>query len=484
MNTKYLLLFLASVMLWSCDPEALIDQTAEFDTITSLNVRLTDAPIDLDEVNIDLQQVIIRGPEGSQEIPLETNAGIYNLLDLQNGIDALIANIEIQLSVITEVRLVLGENNTVVVDGESFELKIPSGSQSGLKVKLCLDLTDMPQYDLLLDFDAAESVHVTGNGKYIMKPVIRVMNADAKCGGDSDDDDEDDEDKPGKEELPEVVSEWLAENYDGYHFTSKTDTLCDGTDVYAVTAIKGNEKVFLSFDLDGNFLQSAVKIDESELPEAVTAAITGAYPDYMITSNKSYRIERADAAVWFQTRIKNEEGYLDVTFDIDGNPVCSSTVDDEGEEEDDGENEGEEEEEEEDGDITFDDIPQVVIDFLEEAYGDYEFSIESHTFCEGTEVYLLKGEKNGSNTIQLYYDLDWNLWQSAHWFNAADLPTAILESIAADYDEYKVQNNNAWEIVKAADESLWYRVYLKKNNSSEKIFVIYAEDGTFICQEE
>ncbi len=483
MNTKYLLLIIASIMLWSCDPEALIDQTAEIDTITSLNIRLTDAPIDLDEVNIDLQQVIIRGPEGSQEIPLETNAGIYNLLDLQNGIDALIANAEVQLSEITEVRLVLGENNTVVVDGESFELKVPSGSQSGLKIKLCLDLTDTPQYDLLLDFDAAKSVHVTGNGKYMMKPVIRVMNADASCGDNAEDEDEEDDDKPGKEELPEVVSEWLEENYEGYHFTAKTDTLCDGTEVYAVTAKKGNEKIYLSFDMDGSFLQSAVKIDESELPETLTAAIAAAYPDHEISNNKSYRIERADAAVWFQTRIKNEEGFLDVTFDADGNPICATTVDEEegDEEEEEGE---EEEEEEEDQDVTLDDIPQVVLDYLDEEFGDYEFSIESQTFCEGTEVYLLKGEKNGSNTVLLYYDLDWNLWQSAHWFNAADLPTAILESIETDYDEYKVQNNNAWEIVKAADESLWYRVYLKKNKSSEKIFVIYTEDGTFICQEE
>ena len=181
MNTKLLQLCLASLMLWSCDPKALIDQTAEIETITSLNIRLTDAPINLDEVNIDLQQVIIKGQEGKQEIPLATNAGIYNLLDLQNGIDALIANAEIQLSQITEVRLVLGENNNVVVNDETFELKIPSGSQSGLKIKLCLDLTDMPQYDLLLDFDAAASVHATGNGKYLMKPVIKAKNPDAQC---------------------------------------------------------------------------------------------------------------------------------------------------------------------------------------------------------------------------------------------------------------------------------------------------------------
>lgn len=481
MNTKNLLLIIASMMLWSCDPDALIDQTAEMDTITSLNIRLTDAPIDLDEVNIDLKQVVVKGPDGTQEIPLETNAGIYDLLDLQNGIDALIANADLLLDQITEVRLILGENNTVVVDNATYELKIPSGSQSGLKIKVCLDLTDMPEYDLLLDFDAAASVHATGNGKYIMKPVIRVMNPDAKC-GDEDETEEEEDDDTGKPELPEVISEWLDEYYDGYHFNVKTGTLCDATEVYAITAIKGSEKIYLSFDLDGNFLQSAVKIDESELPEAVTTAITNGYPDYTLSNNKSYKIDRADAAVWFQTRIKNETGYVDITFDEDGTEICSVSADEDDEEgEDDGEDEGEEEEE--NGDVSLDDVPQDVWDYLGETYPDYEFDIEAQTFCDGTEVYLLTGEKGGSNTILLYYSLDWSLWQSAHWFNAAALPTAILESIATDYEGYKVQNNNAWEIVKA-DETLWYRVYLKKNNSSEKIHVVYAEDGTFICQED
>ncbi|PHN06117.1 DUF4382 domain-containing protein [Flavilitoribacter nigricans] len=482
MNARKLLYFLlVPLVLVSCDPEALIDETTtEIDAVTSLNIRLTDAPIELDEVNIDLQQVIIKGPEGSQEIPLETNAGIYNLLDLQNGIDALIANADLELGQLTEVRLVLGENNTVVVEGESFELKIPSGSQSGLKIKLCLDLTDTPQYDLILDFDAAQSVHQTGNGKYIMKPVIRVMNPDAQC-ADEDEEDEEEEDESGKVELPESVTEWLDENYEGYQFKAAADTLCDGTEIYAVTAMKGSEKIYLSFDLDGNFLQSAVKIDETELPEAVTTAIAEGYPDYTISNNKSYKIERADAAVWFKTRIKNDAGYLEVTYTEDGTLVCGTEVsDDDGDEDED--EDGEEEEEEEDEEITIDDLPEAVVDFLDENYTDYEFTIDAQTFCDGTEIYLLKGD-NGSNTILLYFDLDWNLWQSATWFDEAELPTAILETLAVDYEDYKIMNNQTWEIVRA-DSSLWYRVYLKKNNSSEKIYVIYAEDGTFICQEE
>lgn len=150
---------------------------------TQLNIRLTDAPVSFDEVNIDLQKVVVKGPGGTDTVDLNTNAGIYNLLDYQGGLDTLIANAVISMDDIRQIRLILGDSNTVVVNGETHDLIIPSGIQSGIKINLCLDLTGTAVYDLLLDFDAAESIHQTGNGKYIMQPVIRVMNPDANCGG-------------------------------------------------------------------------------------------------------------------------------------------------------------------------------------------------------------------------------------------------------------------------------------------------------------
>jgi hypothetical protein len=36
---------------------------------------------------------------------------------------------------VKEIRLVLGDNNHVVVDGDTFALTIPRGSSSGLKIK-------------------------------------------------------------------------------------------------------------------------------------------------------------------------------------------------------------------------------------------------------------------------------------------------------------------------------------------------------------
>jgi hypothetical protein len=44
-----------------------------------------------------------------------------------------------------------------------------------LKIKLHQDVNEGVLYKLLLDFDVAKSIHKTGNGRYMLKPVIRAM---------------------------------------------------------------------------------------------------------------------------------------------------------------------------------------------------------------------------------------------------------------------------------------------------------------------
>lgn len=79
---------------------------------------------------------------------------------------------------ISQVRLKLGDQNSVKIDGETHELKTPSGQQSGLKLKIDATLTEGISYSVLLDFDAARSVVKAGNsGNFNLKPVIRVITA-------------------------------------------------------------------------------------------------------------------------------------------------------------------------------------------------------------------------------------------------------------------------------------------------------------------
>ena len=142
-----------------------------------LMVRLTDAPVNFQEVNVDIQQVRVKFSDDTASangwVDLATKAGIYNLLGFQNGVDTLLASGTFPLQIVKEIRFILGPNNTIKDNNIVYPLTIPSGSESGLKIKvnksLQADLTS-----LIIDFDAALSVTKEGPGDYKLRPVLKI----------------------------------------------------------------------------------------------------------------------------------------------------------------------------------------------------------------------------------------------------------------------------------------------------------------------
>jgi len=160
------------VLLTSCKKDS-TDTDAEGKA--SLSIRMTDAPADYDAVLIDIQGVEITGTAGGT-VTLNTNAGIYNLLDFANGIDTLIAYGDLEAGTVSQIRLILGNNNSVVINGESHPLATPSASESGLKIQVHKTFEPGVAYSILLDFDAGCSIVEKGNGEYLLKPVIRTID--------------------------------------------------------------------------------------------------------------------------------------------------------------------------------------------------------------------------------------------------------------------------------------------------------------------
>lgn len=142
-----------------------------------LEVRLTDAPGDYEEVNVDIQDVQVNSGDGTSGwVSLDVQKGVYNLLDLTNGLDTLLGSAELPVGKISQIRLVLGNNNTIKEKGEIKTLSTPSAQQSGLKLNLNTTLEEGVTYTIKLDFDAARSIVKAGNsGRYNLKPVIRAM---------------------------------------------------------------------------------------------------------------------------------------------------------------------------------------------------------------------------------------------------------------------------------------------------------------------
>ena len=141
-----------------------------------LQIFLTDDPGDYDQVNIDLQEVWVKVKDSSDFYILQTNQGIYDLLQLQNGLDTMIVNDSLPPGQVQELRLLLGPDNSIMVDSVLHEMKVPSGQQSGLKIKMNKILVQDSLATVTIDFDAGESVVEKGNGSFSLKPVIRVLD--------------------------------------------------------------------------------------------------------------------------------------------------------------------------------------------------------------------------------------------------------------------------------------------------------------------
>lgn len=158
---------------WSCSEDS---ESAR------LVVRLTDAPAKYEALYVDVEKVLVHTSEaadedegGWAELDMATDQEPINILELKNGVSTLLADKEIPSRKISQIRLVLGEDNSLVTEGEEYSLNTPSAQQSGLKLKVNADLTPGIVYEILLDFDAAKSVVSTGSGKYNLKPVIRTI---------------------------------------------------------------------------------------------------------------------------------------------------------------------------------------------------------------------------------------------------------------------------------------------------------------------
>lgn len=141
-----------------------------------LNVRLTDAPTAFEEVNVDIREVRVKFSDDTLStgwVSLTTFPGVYNLLAYQNGVDTLLGTGIFPTQVVKEIRFVLGPNNTIKDAGVVYPLTIPSGSESGLKIKINKSLNATLE-TVIIDFDAALSVKKEGPGDYKLRPVLKI----------------------------------------------------------------------------------------------------------------------------------------------------------------------------------------------------------------------------------------------------------------------------------------------------------------------
>jgi len=143
---------------------------------SQMTVKMVDAPGDFQQVNVEVLQVQVHH-SGQGWVNLPTNAGVYDLLTLQNDVSTTLVNAgSLPSGHLEQFRLILGDENNVMIDSVYYPLATPSAQQSGLKINLNADFAPNTLYELVLDFDAANSIVIQGNGAYSLKPVIKVLS--------------------------------------------------------------------------------------------------------------------------------------------------------------------------------------------------------------------------------------------------------------------------------------------------------------------
>lgn len=208
MKTKLILgLFMAlALALTNCSDD---QNDSNSDETGRLVVRLTDAPFPHDlvaEANVTIFKVDARlvddgndddetseeneGNNGDSDdnspfvVLMEEEIDV-NLLELTNGVTEQLANLDVPAGTYDLVRVYVRGINVVLTDERVFDLKVPSGEQTGIKVfiKPALNVIGGLSSDLLLDFDVSRSFVAKGSTKRVdgitgfnFKPVIKASN--------------------------------------------------------------------------------------------------------------------------------------------------------------------------------------------------------------------------------------------------------------------------------------------------------------------
>jgi len=173
-----------------------------------VTIQLTDGFGDFSAATVEIGAVVLIPADGPP-ITVTDNAGSFNLLDLQNGVTATLATLDVPAGQYLQLRLIVNGAEVTLADGMAFRdgstsktLKVPSGAQSGIKV-LLFDEDDFGHDEsmgtenseerdgvtlgsgetiIVLDFDVARNFVLTGPKweptGVLFKPVIRAVVRD------------------------------------------------------------------------------------------------------------------------------------------------------------------------------------------------------------------------------------------------------------------------------------------------------------------
>jgi Domain of unknown function (DUF4382) len=149
-----------------------------------MELRLVDAPADeVKEIVVTITRVEAHVAGGGWQVLADDTATV-DLLKLQGGTYAQLGVVSFPAGKVTQLRLYVkedGPNFVTTPDGVQHPLTVPSGPQSGIKIKGGFDWSACDVGNVTIDFDGKKSifVHPKGAGagdEWLLRPVVRLKS--------------------------------------------------------------------------------------------------------------------------------------------------------------------------------------------------------------------------------------------------------------------------------------------------------------------
>ena len=170
---KYLILMLLFLVLpLACNKNEMNADTAAYGRI-KVEAYDSPPPAGVEHIFLTVKEVSLHESSKGWQVVSKPNRTI-DFLELINGATSLIADAPLAEGRYSQMRLELSVDNTIVVNGNTYPLTIPSGTESGVKLNLNFDVARDELVEVLVDFDAGKSLNIASND-YKLKPVFKTF---------------------------------------------------------------------------------------------------------------------------------------------------------------------------------------------------------------------------------------------------------------------------------------------------------------------
>jgi hypothetical protein len=151
-------------------------------TLGTLIIKMKDKPVaDADEVWVTINSIVVHKADTDEFIQIYDEPFPYDLYVLKDN-PAVLDVSTLESGPYNQIRVEVSEGRIVfyqedgIGDPDEYDLKIPSGE---IKIPVHFEIAEGGTTEILLDFDAQESIKLKKRGNkdsYIMTPVIKVLS--------------------------------------------------------------------------------------------------------------------------------------------------------------------------------------------------------------------------------------------------------------------------------------------------------------------